>query len=115
MASLVRCWENCSSTSLRSYGISISIKQCLHVVLEHIRLQRHLPFISFMVDIHTCWVTSMSPCQTMQNQPLTMRDSSSYNRSERTQLLRHMTERSRIRTLEMNLSSHINFRKDNGY
>src|SRR5271170_1353925 len=112
MASLAQCWENCSSTSLRSYGTSISIKQCLHVVLEHIRLQRCLRFIFFMVDIHTCWVTSTSPCQTMQNQPLTMKGSSSYNRSERKQPLRRMTEHSKIRTLEMNSSSHISFKRD---
>jgi len=99
----------------RHYGISILIKRYSHVVLEHIRLQRCLHSISFMVDSHSCWAIRKLPCQAMQNRRLMMKGSSSYNQSERKQPLRCMTELSRIKTLEINSSNHISFKRDNGY
>src|SRR5277367_3320456 len=115
MGSLAQCWGSCSSISLQSYGISILIKRSLPVVLEHTQRQRHLHFIFFMVDIHTCWEIQTLPCQAIQNRLLMTKDSSSCNRSERKQLLQHITEHSRIRTLEMNSLNRIKFKEDNGF
>src|SRR5205814_8453169 len=78
------------------YGISTSIKHCLHAGYGRMQRRKRRPSTSFMVGNLICLEMSTKHSQLMQLQRAMNSESSSYSQQEQRLQLQHMNVHSRI-------------------